>query len=645
MAPKPRGGDQKGDRLMALVLMLQNATPDNPLTQDEIIRELTIDDPKGKKLISAYVGDRLATRQKFERDKKDIRSNGIQIETRVMADGNSGYWIEPDSMAAVGIVFEEAEEYVVRLALRLYGFGKHGAFSIFNDGPGTDGSLAISNYYNPLVRAIKIQHEISFEYRSKKLKNRVVQPLRIATFDGSSYLVARTKDEGILKSYKIDRITSMPEVLDEKFEVNDRLLKDADSWSPNFSPAELPILLTVQTKKTYAQLIAQQQPQASLKEKKSGVVELEIPFDTPHAAMQFLLQSGERVQLDGPKDIKEELAEWLHGVNKGATPKIDELVFSEPEQSDVLGQTLQLLHAVYAAPDGLSVGELASRFAMEPSNVRRIMDRLFTFEIFDGSDTFPAHISKIDDEEDDDNPDALDVIYTPDAYKTNDGYEMPKSLMWRDVFELNVALREASRVYSDPAIFSAIEKLENASGVYLGTEVSSVEAFTPQVTAAVNHKSQLKVLYTSGQSDEPRERSIEPRDIKRLNGHTYVRAYCTTSEGWRTFRVDRISEVVSTSSASTQRPADVEENWLTQIGSGGEEVVVVVEPTSRWLFEPLPGARWAVTKDGENAVMFRVSDEQFLDNLMLQAGPGARVATPKFKNAGHDLAKRILKNL
>ena len=217
--------------------------------------------------------------------------------------------------------------------------------------------------------------------------------------------------------------------------------------------------------------------------------------------------------------------------------------------------------------------------------------------------------------------------------------------MWRDVFELNVALREATRVYSDSAILSAIDKLEEASGVYLGAESSGVEAFIPEITDAVNNKKQITILYTPGQSDETRERAIEPRDIKRLNGHTYIRAYCTTSEGWRTFRVDRISAVLSTTPVDQQRVNDVEENWLTQIGSGGEEVIVFVDANSRWLFEPLPGARWAVTKDGESAVMFRVSDEEFLNNLMLQAGPGARVSTPKFKKAGHELAKRILKNL
>ena len=114
MAPKPKSSDPKRDRLMALVLLLQNATKDKPLTQDEIIRDLTIDDPKSNKLMKAYEGDRLAVRQKFERDKKDIRSNGIQVETSVSGDGTSGYWIDADSMAAVGIFFDEQEERVDR---------------------------------------------------------------------------------------------------------------------------------------------------------------------------------------------------------------------------------------------------------------------------------------------------------------------------------------------------------------------------------------------------------------------------------------------------------------------------------------------------------------------------------------------------
>jgi proteasome accessory factor C len=130
-----------------------------------------------------------------------------------------------------------------------------------------------------------------------------------------------------------------------------------------------------------------------------------------------------------------------------------------------------------------------------------------------------------------------------------------------------------------------------------------------------------------------------------LNGHTYVRAYCTTRESWRTFRVDRINAVLAISPASERRPVDTVSNWLTQVGEEGEEIVVIVEPWNRWLFEPLPGAQWLSLSDGRHAVKFRVSERTFVDHLMLRAGPGAVVVTANYAKAGHDLARRIAAQL
>jgi proteasome accessory factor C len=68
-----------------------------------------------------------------------------------------------------------------------------------------------------------------------------------------------------------------------------------------------------------------------------------------------------------------------------------------------------------------------------------------------------------------------------------------------------------------------------------------------------NHE-QIKILYTAASADESQVRTIEPREIKVLNGHTYVRAYCTTREAWRTFRVDRINAIVAKSPATKSAP-------------------------------------------------------------------------------------------
>jgi proteasome accessory factor C len=359
------------------------------------------------------------------------------------------------------------------------------------------------------------------------------------------------------------------------------------------------------------------------------------------------VEGADRIRLQSPKSLKADVADWLKEVNRGKAPSLEEMKFTGPATNDVLGQTLQLLHAVYVAEDGLRISELAKRFSLDDDHVRLIMDRLVALEPMagstDGTGAFPAHVLKECDDWDDEAHD--DSTYRADFSDLPEGAEEPSPFMWRDLFELNIALREASRVYHDPAILSAIEKIEGATSTYVQVEMTTNETMLADVSAAVEDHQQIKILYTAATADEARSRSIEPREIKVLNGHTYVRAYCTTRESWRTFRVDRINAVVATSDATEERPRDTVVNWLTQVGEEGDEVVVVIESWLRWLFEPLPNAQWLTLEDGRHAVKFRVSNELFLDQLMLRAGEGAVVATPKFAKAGHELAKRIAASL
>ena len=401
------------------------------------------------------------------------------------------------------------------------------------------------------------------------------------------------------------------------------------------------------TNENYADLLVRQFPEAIAARKSGGKVDVGLTFESPRAAMRFVLDGADRVRLQSPKSLKNELAAWLKDVNRGVVPDEGALEFDTSLASDVLGQTLQLLHAVYVSEDGLRVSELAQRFALSPEHVRLIMDRLVSLEPMaettDGTDTFPAHVIKECDDWDNEAVD--DSTYRADFSDLPQGVDDPSPFMWRDLFELNIALREASRIYNDPAIHSAIEKIEGATSAPVQVEMASNEILLSQVESAVEGHSQIKIEYTSGVSEQSHVRTIEPREVKVLNGHTYVRAYCTTRDSWRTFRVDRINAVLAISPAIEPRPVDTVSNWLTQVGEEGEEIVVVVEAWNRWLFEPLPGAQWLPLSDGRHAVRFQVSDKTFLDHLMLRAGPGAVVATAAYAKAGHELARRIAAQL
>jgi len=646
----PRAGTEPSrERIVALVLLLQRAWTDSrALTQDEIVRDLKIDEyPSSAKYptkVPAYVGNDTAVRQKFERDKARIRDLGFQIETVVRPDDLTGYQIDPSSGYAPPIHFTPVEQRVVATALGICGFGKSGAFSVFNDGPAGDGGLEFSAFLTPAIRAIKVRRALSFEYQSSVRKNRIVEPLEILHEGGTSYLVAREVGAGMIKGYRFSRMTTMPVVLADRFVVDDATRELATSWRPQYQKRPTPIDVVVWTNHDYADLLVRQYDDATAAAKKDGRVEVGITFDSPHGALRFLLEGAERVRLVSPKTLVRALKEWLAQVNRGKSPSADDIKFPTIASGDVLGQTLQLLHAVYNSDDGLRVSELAKRFSLDPDLVRSIMGRLVTMEpmvdAFDGAMSFPARVMK--DCDDWDHEDTDDSTYRAEFVSDDDE---PSPFMWRDVFELNVALREASRLFEDPAIFSAIEKIEEVTSHFMRIEHPHNEQLLSVVYEAVTSREQLKITYNSGTSDTAEERCIEPSEVKVLNGHTYVRAYCLTRNDWRTFRVDRIGTILAKSLITDDRGADPVANWLTSVGEEGNEVVVIVEGFVRYLFEPLPGAQWSTLDDGRHAVRFHVSDSAFLDHLMLLAGPGAVVATDQYYLAGHDLADRIASQL
>ena len=645
-----RGGqEQARERLVALCLLLQRAFIEKkPLTQDEIIRELTIDEypvtSKNPKKVKAYDGSDVAVRGKFERDKKAIREHGFDVDTVVLPDGTPGYQIDPSSVYAPPMHFTEDEQRVVRMALRFCGFGRNGAFSVFSDVPATDGGLEYSVNHGPILRAIHLRRRVSFEYQSTAKRERTVEPLTNVQVDGVSYLIARVAGTDEVKGYRYSRMTSIPVVLPETFEVTPELLQVAADWRPQYQKTPTPIDVTVLTNENYAQLLTGQYPNALTATKGKGKVEVGITLDNPHAALRFALEGADRIRVESPKSLIKELSAWLKTVNKGKTPPLDSITFSTTKSSDILGQTLQLLHAVYGSSNGLRVSELAKRFDMAPDDVRLIMGRLVTMEPmpgdYDGIMQFPARVMKECDDWENENTDDSTYFATFD-----DISDEPPAIMWRDLFELNVALREAQRLYDDPAVGSAIDKIEAVVKGFVHIEHTVDERLLAQINAATQAGEQIKILYTPGYSDEARERTIVPRDVRELNGHSYVRAFCTTRNEWRTFRVDRITDIMAQGPVTADVPADSVTNWLTHIADTGEEVVCLVDANTRYLFEPLPGAQWTTVKDGTHAVKFRVSTPAFLDHLMLRAGAGAVVVTPAYKDAGHELAARIAEAL
>ena len=52
----------------------------------------------------------------------------------------------------------------------------------------------------------------------------------------------------------------------------------------------------------------------------------------------------------------------------------------------------------------------------------------------------------------------------------------------------------------------------------------------------------LEIAYRGTDDEAPLKRCVEPLRIFSEDGHRYLQAYCRTSDGWRSFRVDRVVE-------------------------------------------------------------------------------------------------------
>jgi hypothetical protein len=269
-----------------LVLLLQSVYPHSSLSQEEIVRNLEIDaypgDAKGPQKVRAYQGGETAVRQKFERDKARIRELGFEIETVTKGDGVVGYRIDPSSGYAPLIYFTPDEERVVQMALRFCGFGASGAFSLFNDGPASDGGLESSMYYTPVMRALHLIARSAFDYQSGRTRpdwsNRCHRRLQRGDLPDRSG-EGHGRDQGL----SLQRMTSMPVVLPDTFEIDEATVDVATAWRPEFSRSPTPMDVVVTTNENYADLLVRQFPGRCPRTRRAARSRSGISFDSPRA--------------------------------------------------------------------------------------------------------------------------------------------------------------------------------------------------------------------------------------------------------------------------------------------------------------------------------------------------------------------------
>lgn len=279
---------------------------------------------------------------------------------------------------------------------------------------------------------------------------------------------------------------------------------------------------------------------------------------------------------------------------------------------------------------GATVSEIALRFGLAESDVLAELSLVQCCEIPPYGPDHTLGIAVVDDE----------VLVEPSAM-----LRRPLRLGPSEGFGLLAAGRAALSVPgADPAgsLGSAIAKLEAVLGdrAPVVMEIESPELLD-ELRVAVRDAQVLELAYYTASRDELTQRHVEPLALIHTDGNWYLRAFCRSAEGLRTFRVDRIDSATPTGSTHSREP-EADDHTFALTDEDRLPIVRLSLPMSaRWVVETYPTISVEET-GGELVVELPVSGPVFLERLLLRMGPEARVLEGDDLDIGRAAARRLL---
>lgn len=211
--------------------------------------------------------------------------------------------------------------------------------------------------------------------------------------------------------------------------------------------------------------------------------------------------------------------------------------------------------------------------------------------------------------------------------------DRPLRLSAAEAMSLLVGLRILAQIPGDhdrAALASATAKLESA------TDVAPVDAVvlddpdemtTAALSRAIEGRHPVRLVYAGVSRDEVTERIVEPSEIIRYSGRSYLAGRCRSADAQRTFRLDRIRavEVLDESLGGTASPG----------GSGpvvpteGVSVRLRVHPRSRWVLETFEVSGVIPGDAGAQDATIVVADPSWLVRIVLGQAGGLEVLAPE----------------
>jgi proteasome accessory factor C len=140
----------------------------------------------------------------------------------------------------------------------------------------------------------------------------------------------------------------------------------------------------------------------------------------------------------------------------------------------------------------------------------------------------------------------------------------------------------------------------------------------------------VELDYYSFGRDEWTTRVVDPRRVFNAAGQWYLAGYCHRAGAERLFRVDRVrraSALDTTFAVPAEAPSPLAGVDPPVYSPRPDDPVVVLElkPEARWVRDQYPNEGVKELRGGRLRVRLRVSEQAWLDRLLLRLGTNARV--------------------
>lgn len=294
------------ERLTNLLALLLDAR--EPLTLERIANELE----------GAYPVELASRRGAFERDKALLRSEGIPIETTVLANGATGYRIRRSDYELADLALTDDERAALQVAVATIRLGTSwGQEALWKLGdasstpePAQPVTLGALPNLPLLFDAQVSRSPATFRYRNEE---RTLDPYGLITRDGRWYVSGHDHARGELRTFRVDRIEGTVSVgSPSSFVVPDDFDAAMVLPDPKVIGEGETVLARVHVDRLRASMVEREVGEAAVLERQGdGAIVVEVPVTNGDAFRSWLVGLLDHAQVMAPVRLRDEVVAWL----------------------------------------------------------------------------------------------------------------------------------------------------------------------------------------------------------------------------------------------------------------------------------------------------------------------------------------------